>query len=325
MENKRRYGYDNLRFFLIVCVVLGHLLELVSGKAVMPVQKFLYFLIYSFHIPALLFLSGCFSSFSWRRVAKLVGMYLVFQVAYLMFSEYALGRDQEIQFERPYWLLWYLMTLTGYSLLIPVLSRIPVRFAPVPVTVALVISLAVGFDGDIGYDYSLSRTLVFLPYFVLGHFAGRRKNKLARLLNQRSWVWPLAGAVALVMTVALYFGGVTKNMLYGSYAYGNSYGPMIRLTVLLTAMLWITALLGLFLTQLDRKLPLVSSVGRNTLPVYLLHGFAVRLIGKYNLDGNSILRVAVITVVLVVLLGLPWNVKRHACENTSGNPMVSVL
>lgn len=325
MENNRRYGYDNLRFFLIVCVVFGHLLELVSGKSVMPVQKFLYFLIYSFHIPALLFLSGCFSRFSWRRIAKLAGTYLVFQVVYLLFSEHALGRDQEIQFQQPYWLLWYLVTLIGYSLLVPVLSRIPVRFAPIPITAALVVSLAAGFDGDIGYDYSLSRTLVFLPFFVLGHFAGRRKNKLAHLLTQRSWIWPLAGIGALAMTVALYCAGVTKNMLYGSYAYGSSYGPMIRLAVLLTAALWIMALLGLFLTRLDRELPLISSLGRNTLPIYLLHGFAVRLIGKYDLDGNSILGVAVITVLLVLLLGLPWNGKRRTRENTSGNPMASVL
>ena len=49
----REYQYDNLRFLLIALVVLGHLLEIAVE---FPQKEILYTLIYSFHMPAFLFL-----------------------------------------------------------------------------------------------------------------------------------------------------------------------------------------------------------------------------------------------------------------------------
>ena len=57
---KREYQYDNLRFLLIALVVLGHLLEIAGD---FPHRELLYELIYSFHMPAFLFLSGMFARF----------------------------------------------------------------------------------------------------------------------------------------------------------------------------------------------------------------------------------------------------------------------
>ncbi|WP_297195804.1 acyltransferase family protein [uncultured Flavonifractor sp.] len=54
----REYRYDNLRFFLMALVVLGHLLEITPD---IPYKRELYYLIYSFHMPAFLFLSGIFA------------------------------------------------------------------------------------------------------------------------------------------------------------------------------------------------------------------------------------------------------------------------
>ena len=55
MKKTREYGFDNLRGLLIVLVVLGHLLEICGS---FPGAGFLYRTIYSFHMPAFLFLSG---------------------------------------------------------------------------------------------------------------------------------------------------------------------------------------------------------------------------------------------------------------------------
>ena len=41
-------------------------------------------------------------------------------------------------------------------------------------TIAIVLSLGVGMTSRIGPDFSVSRTLVFLPFFVAGHLHGKR-------------------------------------------------------------------------------------------------------------------------------------------------------
>lgn len=303
----RCYGYDNLRLLLIFCVVFGHMLELIGGRAEAPLQKWLYFLIYSFHIPAFIFLNGHFSRFSWKRVLFLLALYLLFQTVYLCFNRLVLQRPLEIQYEKPYWLLWYLMTLLCYDLLIFILERLPTSVG-VPVCAAsAVIALAAGFHESIGYEYSLSRTLVFLPFFVMGHFAGRRKKRMQRFFRNHSKLWIWLGTGALGMTAVLHFGGyVTKDMLYGSYSYAAGYGMAERLAIFVTALLWIGAFLSLFLTRLDRPVPFLSELGQNTLPVFLLHGFVVRLLGEWDWIGNSFLLAGIASAVMVAAFGNPF-------------------
>ena len=63
----------------------------------------------------------------------------------------------------PYWLLWYLLSLAGWRLLLPVFARLKR-----PLTFAVALAVAVGCASEVGYYLSLSRTLVFFPMFVLG-------------------------------------------------------------------------------------------------------------------------------------------------------------
>lgn len=51
---------DNLKCFLILCVVIGHMLELVYAGGG-------YRIIYSFHMPAFIFVSGYFARFRKKR------------------------------------------------------------------------------------------------------------------------------------------------------------------------------------------------------------------------------------------------------------------
>ena len=61
---QRDYKMDNIRFFLIFCVLLGHFLELFVGAF----SSDLYKIIYSFHMPAFLFLTGFFARFNRRKI-----------------------------------------------------------------------------------------------------------------------------------------------------------------------------------------------------------------------------------------------------------------
>ena len=58
-EKFRVPKWDNLKFFLILCVVIGHFIERYVGE--LWVYRSLFAFIYTFHMPAFLFIAGLFS------------------------------------------------------------------------------------------------------------------------------------------------------------------------------------------------------------------------------------------------------------------------
>ena len=142
MPLRREYRFDHMRAALLFLVVFGHFLELLpeGGRA-------LYRTIYSFHIPALLFLSGRFAKRSGRRLWQMLFLYLVFQTLYRLFDRFVMGNPQDLTvcLLIPYWLLWYLPVLMGCLALTPLLEKIPSRFCFLPFAVSLFAALLWGF------------------------------------------------------------------------------------------------------------------------------------------------------------------------------------
>lgn len=56
LENKRIYWYDNLKFFLMVLVVLGHGAD--YGTSQYASFRFAYLFVYIFHMPLFLFIKN---------------------------------------------------------------------------------------------------------------------------------------------------------------------------------------------------------------------------------------------------------------------------
>lgn len=306
MKN-RSYGYDNLRFILIFCVVMAHFLEIFGDKSLLEAKETLYFVIYCFHMPVFVFLSGYFAKFTWKRLAQYVLLYAVFQTLYRLFVHYVLGYALVLQYHTPYWLLWYLLALIYYFVLLPLLERVPTKWGMPILFVSIIMSLLAGYERTIGYPYSLSRAIVFLPYFIIGHFVGRYKETVKKALTKNRLVWLWLGIAALIITVCMNLSkDVTKHMLYGSYSYAIGYDPLIRLVIFIVGLVWIAALLAFSLTLLDRKLPLISTIGQNTLPIFLLHGFAVKAVGKYGLLYDSAILLIIYTLAILLLFGNPW-------------------
>ena len=187
MDSQRVYKYDTLRFLLICAVLLGHCIEQFPDSWVI----YGYRLIYSFHMPAFLYLTGKFARFDWRRWLKhLVLPYAVFQTAYLIFAAKVLNAAPvSLQYTTPYWILWYLPVLAGYFLLLPILPRRGTAGARIAVGVSVLLALLAGFFDRIGYYLSLSRFFAFLPFFLWGHYSrvpseapGSLREKLSAVL-----------------------------------------------------------------------------------------------------------------------------------------------
>ncbi|MBD5516887.1 MAG: acyltransferase family protein [Lachnospiraceae bacterium] len=167
MIYERNYKIENIKIILMFCVILGHLLESIGGV------DNLYKIIYSFHMPLFLFVNGwcapC-NRVSKRTLLKLIYPYILFQILYQLFNIYVINEERggfSVQFGTPYWLLWYLLVLTFYYLLIPMIATESRKYAVGVIIATIILSVSIGFDNSIGYYMSLSRAFVFFSIFCM--------------------------------------------------------------------------------------------------------------------------------------------------------------
>ncbi len=304
---QRNYKMDNIRFLLIFLVILGHFIELFQGEFSLALYK----IIYSFHMPAFLFLTGFFARFNPRKIViNLVCPYILFQILYRTFDSSILqGKGSfTLNFTTPYWILWYLLTTICYYLLIPLIDNEKARSRKIILGLAIAISLLSGFDTTIGYYGSLSRSYTFLPFFLSGFYLSKTKKMPQK--NRR--LLPLSGLMALLCSFCIINNSaITKQVLYGSYSYEKAgYNPLIKAIILVCGFAWIVFLLS---TVPNKKIPFVSLLGQNTLPIFLLHGFLIKLAQKYQLftfsEIQNLLLAFALSLVIICLFGNPWIAK----------------
>ncbi|MBQ8975360.1 MAG: acyltransferase family protein [Oscillospiraceae bacterium] len=302
-ETRRSFKIDNIRFILILLVVFGHLSEGVSGGF----AKSLYNVIYCFHMPCFIFLTGYFAKFSPKTfIRRLAIPYVVFQTLYLIFDHLVIHPQEELflQFGTPYWLLWYLMTAMWYNMLVPIIHTKSKRTAAIVLAVSVAIALLSGYDRapvydeGAGYFLSASRTLAFVPFFVGGYYCATvfSQDFMTALRRHRRSL-PVISAAGIVITEVIILRlRVPAVVLFCAAGYDAVGGdPIIRLVMQLCALSWLTFLLC---TVSDRKIPFITSAGQRTMAVYLLHGFVQRLIVKYRLLHFS----AAVNLLLALLM-----------------------
>lgn len=292
MDRQRHHGFDNARCILLFLVVFAHFLE-PSGT-----ESRIYKFIYTFHIPALAFLSGLFGSFRPKKLLDLAVIFLLFQILYRAGESILLQERFLLKLYLPYWLLWYLPFLIMCSSLVPLLERFP-RFPAL--AVSLLVSIAAGFIPFIGYGFTASRFFVFLPYYILG-----RKLRSAPLPRQSRGLLPLL-AVTICLTVPFTSESISSRMLYGSFAYFPGYGPLLRCLLYLPGTAWCLTLL-LLARRWTVNVPVLSAVGSNTMPLYLFHGFAVKLVSHFTPLPDypgSLLPALGLTAALLLFFSLP--------------------
>ncbi len=295
---------DNIRFLLIFAVVYAHLLERAAPSRY---SWLIYQVIYTFHMPVFLFLYGYFVRYSPRKaVFQWFVPYMVFQTLYQLFSTHVLDAVDPPQYTTPYWLLWYLLVCLFYHLLIPLYDTRDRRMQGVTLLATVVLALAAGHDPTVGYYLSLSRFFVFQPWFVLGFYC-RRHAVLERQLPDRSWQAAVGLGSLVLVCLAIWYvyrAQLPNEALFGSFYYEGERNLWMRAVLMGMALSWLVFLLTAVRPLLGRRLPLVTRIGQNTLPVFLLHGFAVRAIPEFwpqLLDAPW--KAVAVALVLVLALG----------------------
>ncbi|MEW9676346.1 acyltransferase family protein [Lentibacillus sp. L22] len=301
---ERNAFFDNARLALIFLVVFGHMLQPFADDS----QKIntLYMWIYTFHMPAFIFLSGFFAKGSGKKdyvlklAKKLLLPYLIFQMVYTIFY-FIIGKDswQNGLFD-PQWSLWFLFSLFSWHMLLYWFKKIPPVLG---MAIAVEIGLLVGYFGEIGQTFSLSRTFVFFPFFLIGYWLKEEhvmllKTKAARIISV---------IVMVSVAGAIYFAPeINSGWLLASKSYSDldmpDFGGVARLLVYITSALMAMSVLA----WVPKNKNMLTHLGTRTLYVYLLHGFFIQVFRHYDLfKVDNILDLAglaVIAAVIVLLL-----------------------
>ena len=266
----------------------------------------LYMWIYTFHMPAFIFLAGFYAKGSGNKtyivkLAKnLLVPYLIFQLLYTVFY-FFIGKDGwQAGVFHPHWSLWFLCSLFGWHILLSIFKKAP---AVISVSLAVLIGLIVGYFGEIGHTFSLSRTFVFFPFFLLGFWL---TEKHVMWLKRKS-VKIGSLIVLLAVGAAIYFApDFNSGWLLASKSYSDlgmpAYGGLARLLVYVTSALMAMSILAWIPVSNSR----LTHFGTRTLYVYLLHGFLIQVFREadiFQVNGVfGVLGIALLSAAIVLLL-----------------------
>ncbi|HEY4552302.1 MAG TPA: acyltransferase family protein [Bacillaceae bacterium] len=305
--SKREYYFDNAKFLLIFLVVFGHLL-----KSYIDSDTFLasvYKLIYTFHMPAFILVSGFFAKGIYEKgyigkiTKKLILPYIIFQLIYSIFY-YFLYNKPSIQLDlfNPHWSLWFLISLFFWNIMLLAFNKLKPSMALIA---AFALGLMVGYVDWVSNYLSLSRTFVFFPFFLAGYYLNKEHFRTITNIKAKA----AAAAVILIVAIGIfYYPDLNDKWLLGSKPYSELEG-VTALGLLKRFGIYVInfVMAAGFFAFVPRKRFFFTKWGRNTLYVYLLHGFIVRTfrgskLESYLSDTQTIIILLIFTFALTCLL-----------------------
>lgn len=291
---QRIYRYDNVKALLIFLVVLGHMTtDYVSDSHLV---RWTTLWIYTFHMPAFIFLSGLVHKHyitggqaalgvkgeTRMRWDKVIGFFLCGYglKVFLQFSRTLMGQHPIWHwFEEP-GIPWYLFVMAEYEAFFYVMRRADERVKPwVMITGAFALSAVIGYFPAVGDTFCLSRMINFLPIYMLGYYFDMKKFNAFIEQKRLKISGALIIVISLVVCRILPWGGYSlRKWFTGRRSYdflsdffgsaAVSYGWLIRLAVWAAA---IAITLSVIAVIPDRDLGFITTAGSRTLNVYFWH------------------------------------------------------
>ncbi len=194
--SERIAKWDNAKLLLIFLVVLGHFLETFLEQY--PVCESVYGIIYLFHMPAFLFISGMFSKktinadrLDWAKITPYLVLFVILDFGRFI-VRYCWDPTLTFRVFRITGVSWYLFALFVLIVVTHLLRKIDPKFV---FCIAIAISLIIGYSKGIGYWFALYRIITMFPFFYLGYLWDREK---VELVLGRHWIRILAVVVLIL-------------------------------------------------------------------------------------------------------------------------------
>lgn len=301
--NRRIAYWDNLKYVMILFVVVGHFILENNSGIPSPSYKSFGTFIYLFHIPVFFFISGFFfrkKSALWNALTyvlyaiatKLVmffGKWIVYWFAINIFKKSVDYESVQLSFIRYSDIVWFLIVLAIAEVLMFVLERVNTK---VLLVVAIIVGCLIGYIGGVGGanttgDYfAWFRVLVMFPFFVFGKLA-KECDLVDKLREKRSvrvvGIVVLIGIFVIMMvnphnitgSTPLFSGRnsyeiLSKGWISDLFAPGFilKFGGLIRLAAYIITGI---SIISWTVVIPDIKIPLVTKSGGKTILIFMFH------------------------------------------------------
>lgn len=316
---KRNIWLDNVKGFLIICVVAGHFLE--SGIDYHSnMCKSLFLFIYSFHMPLFVFASGLMCEHAiqtkerfCKKLANFAGLYVLLKLLIFPFQRLN-NPDLTFSFVKTDGVPWYLFAMCVFYTCAYLLRNMDKRKV---LAISFFIALMAGYDNGIGDVFAFSRCLVFFPWFVLGWMSD--VNKLEFQLHRRS-MRILAPIIVLTFFILCRVNidsfYIFRRFFTGRSSYeallddAGEIGILFRLSAYM-----ITFIIGVCILSIipRHKIFHLDALGKESMSIYFFHRpvlFYLEYVEAYpflyqHFHGWANILWLIIAIILVIILAQP--------------------
>lgn len=316
MGQSRKYLWDNYKFFLIFCVVLGHMAGywLKDDSNV----RVLFFAIYTFHMPAFLFVSGLFSKTiiakkRWDKAAEYLVIYFFMKII-IYFTRKINGGNPKFNIFFADGVEWYAFAMAVFI----VITFFIVRFKPVYVLIiCVIIGCLAGyyaFDGDFLVN---RRILVFYPFFYMGYLLN--PDKIEAFTRKK--VMRIGALISCLILSVFLWKNIERLYRFRPFLTGRNphsqlgnlelYGGLLRAGYYVVVL----GLILLSIALIPSIYGMISRWGSSTLAVYVFHRPLIYFIygcleGKILISafssGVRCLVLAALSLLIVLLFVQPF-------------------
>ena len=272
---KRISLWDNLKLFLIFLVVLGHLtLQYFDTSQMFATMTMV---IYTFHMPAFVFISGLFSKHSINSdtvpIKKSFSFLMLYFFARILnyFANIIFGVHSYFDILSAKDVPWYMMAMALWYLITWTIRKLDVKYVFIT---SIVIACFAGYmKGDTDF-LCILRLITFFPFFYAGYVLDI--DKINDVTSKKSSkIFSAIYFIAFILIVTLTIDDNKKlfPLLSGRRRYFalddniEDFGALLRLAYFVIVSLLIFSIISLC----PRKEFKFTKCGRKTLQIYIYH------------------------------------------------------
>lgn len=298
-HSSRDNSFDTIKGLLIFLVVVGHLYTkwgFVKGHG--SLLSYFNAVEFSFHMPAFVLISGYFSrkstpslDYCRKQMKRILIPFVFFDL--LAWTLYVKKLSSIFT---PCWTLWFLFSLFCWKMML--FSFLTLKH---PICFSLLLALLAGLTNASTF-MSISRTLCFFPFFLIGY--SLNESHIEKLRGLKRFI-PAAVIVAC-FTLIIFQIKAGYNMKavcfldrsYQNLGIGRMKGAFFRLEAIAIGVLVTLGLIALTPT----KKSIFTIWGRHSITIYIAHSFFIRELARWSRICFSAIRVPDFLALLIYFM-----------------------
>lgn len=260
---------------------------------------YIYNLIYSFHMPLFIMVSGLLfrKDGAVKRALSILVIYIIFQ-CFIMLPIWLKSGFTFDNIASPAFSMWFLLSLSCWNVMYYFIGDARWLFA-----ISIIVSLAVGFLQVNGYAFSYMRTISFFQFFIFG--AKYLRNMNSDETSSRTAMSILAISLLVVYSLYVQFSVPDYRVAHLIMSYNlNEIGGLTDMGRRAAYILFATSISYAIFMAFSGAKSVLSKLGKHTLPIYLFQAIVLMyapFIIKWRADEFSLLILIFFIFISVVM------------------------